>query len=125
MTIPESPDGNADTSRDIETRPHNGFVFLRLCLERAGVGRERLDTHVQLRVSYVETERDVFVQRPREVFSRRRAADRHVCLQSNPMDGHARSLHELGDAHGAVGFDGEIFEVVCPPMLAIPLLDLR
>lgn len=33
-------------------------------------------------------------------------------LETNAVDGHTSRLDELDDANGAVGFDGEVFEVV-------------
>jgi len=112
MTVTVAPHRDADASRNVETRSNDGLVFLGLSLERAGIRRQRLDADVELGVGHVEAEIDVLVQRPGEVLSRRGAADRHVRLQPDSVDGHTGGLDELDDADGAIGFDGEVFEVV-------------
>jgi len=116
MTVTVAPHRDTDASRNVETRSNDGLVFLGLSLERAGIRRQRLDADVELGVCDVEAEIDILVQGPGEVLARRRAADRHVRLKSHSVDGHTGGLDELDNADGAVGFDGEVFEVVWEPV---------
>ena len=115
MSVAEAPDGDADASRNVETGSDQTLVLLGLRLERAGIRREPLDADVEFGVGDVEAECDVLVQRPRQVLPRRCAADRHVRLEPDPVDGHAGGLNELDDADGTIGFDGEVFKVVWVP----------
>ena len=119
MTVTEAPHCDADASRNVETRSNYGLVFLGLRLERAGIRRKRLDADVELGVGDVEAESGVLVQRPGQVLPRRRAADGHVRLKPDSVDGNASGLDKLGNANGTVGFDGKVFKVVWDPQSAI------
>ena len=123
MTVAVAPHRDTDASRNVETRSNDGLVFLGLPLERAGIRRQRLDADVELGVGHVEAEIDVLVQRPGEVLARRRAADRHVRLKPDSVNGHTGGLDKFDDADGAVGFDGEVFEVVWESVSDMALVD--
>lgn len=112
MGITEAPHRDANTSRDVETRPDHVHILLGLHLESGGVGREVLDADVELGVGDVEAESCVFIECPGEVLAGGGASDCHVRLEPDAVDGDAGGLHELDDADGTVGFDGEVFEVV-------------